>query len=708
MRWSLLASALLASLNSFAAQEEELSSEAAVEKIEVRGSYIDGYGAHNASGASRINLPIKEIAQSISVITSAQMNDYQLNGINSVLDTATGVNVERVETDRTYYSARGFDITNFQVDGIGLPLIRGNNHGDGDSAIYDRIEVVRGANGLMTGVGNPSATINFIRKRPTVDNVFSVKASLGSWQTKRLEADGSYRINSELGIRGVAVAQSGDSYLDRYEQDKHVAYLLAEYQLTEDTAISLSHVYSKKEADGNNWGANPLFYTDGSATDYDVSLNTAADWAYWDVEQNNSVLELSHHFANNWYLRGTYSYKQTDEDSELFYVYGTPDRVNELGLMGYASEYDHNEKTELFDLYIAGDFGLFGRQHEFVAGVNHADMHFEDISLYDYTTGNGFPVMPSLLNWKGNTPRPVFLDGLTGADVDRKQQAVYFTTRFSISDDFHVTAGGRQNDWQVTGDSYDVAQDANDNEFIPYFGAVYALNEGVSAYASYTETFLSQTELDIDDKALDPVTGESKEIGIKAQWFNDRLITTIAYFDLVQRNLAELDPTTANLAPDQQRYRGAKGIESSGVEVEVAGEVLPGLQTSFGYSDFSIEGNELVERYTPQRLVKFAATYTHPRFKRFSFGVNMRWQEAISRQQGIVAEGFVNAGDIIMTHQDAYSIIDLMARYQIQENLALTLNVNNITDEKYLTSLYWAQGYYGAPAHYSVTINWAL
>ena len=91
------------------------------------------------------------------------------------------VNVERIETDRTYYTARGFDITNFQVDGVGLPLTSGNNHADEDTSVYDRIEVIRGANGLMTGVGNPSATINFIRKRPTAENDFNVSAQLGSW-----------------------------------------------------------------------------------------------------------------------------------------------------------------------------------------------------------------------------------------------------------------------------------------------------------------------------------------------------------------------------------------------------------------------------------------------------------------------------------------------------------------------------------------------
>lgn len=156
-----------------------------IEKIEVRGRYVQGYNAHSVGGASRLDLAIIDIPQSVSVITDAQLDDFQLNDINSALDSATGINVERIETDRTYYTARGFDITNFQIDGVGLPLTSGNNHADEDTAIYDRIEVIRGANGLMTGVGNPSATVNFIRKRPTSDNQLKLQASYGSFNKDR-------------------------------------------------------------------------------------------------------------------------------------------------------------------------------------------------------------------------------------------------------------------------------------------------------------------------------------------------------------------------------------------------------------------------------------------------------------------------------------------------------------------------------------------
>ena len=254
-----------------------------IETIEVKGNYLKGYSAHSASGASRLALDIIDIPQSVSVITETQMSDYQLNDIDTVLDTATGVNVERIETNRTYYTARGFDITNFQVDGVGLPLSSGNNHSGEDTAIFDRIEVIRGANGLMTGVGNPSATINFIRKRPNAENELVLNASLGSWSSNRIAIDGSYNFSDETAIRAVAVTQNADSYLDRYSTEKDIFYVFLQHQLSDNTEFSLSHSFSDSKANGNSWGANPLFYSDGSATNYDSSTSTSANWSNWDI-----------------------------------------------------------------------------------------------------------------------------------------------------------------------------------------------------------------------------------------------------------------------------------------------------------------------------------------------------------------------------------------------------------------------------------------
>jgi outer membrane receptor for ferric coprogen and ferric-rhodotorulic acid len=705
-----LSLAIAISLGSFAvpkvlANEAE---ETAIEKITVSGSFIDGYNAHSASGASRMELAIKDIPQSVSVITSAQLEDFQLTDVNLALDTATGVNVERIETDRTYYTARGFDITNFQIDGIGLPLTSGNNHAGDDTAIYDRIEIIRGANGLMTGVGNPSATVNYIRKRPTELNQTQLRGSLGSFDLYRLEADTSYRFNDTFSARAVLVQQDQDSYLDRYSRESQVAYVFINADLSEDTQLSFSHSYNNSDAEGNLWGALPLYYTDGSPTDYDRSTSTSADWSNWQVVTNNSVLELTHSFSSEWGLRATYSHKTTDEDSELFYVFGTPDRDTELGLTGYASEYILDDEHNLFDIYVDGEFTLFDREHQLVAGLNYSTLDYTDRSLYDFTTGNGFPALPDLNTWDGNAVFPILVDGEAGSDVEQTQKAVYITARFNVFDGFHLMLGGRQNEWEVEGESYGVDRTVSDSDFIPYAGVVYDITDDINIYASYTETFQAQSELDIDNNQLSPVVGESQEIGFKFDLFDNRAVANITYFDVQQTNLAIVDPLTANLSPELIRYVGSDGIGSHGFELDIAGEIYSGLNLSLGLTDFSISGEDLVADYTPETLFKAAAIYQPDFIDGLSVGVNLRWQSSISRLQGSVADGFVNAGEDIVTKQDAYAVADLLVKYDINDDISLSFNVFNLSDEKYLTSLYWAQSYYGAPRSYSATLTWSF
>lgn len=149
----------------------------------------DSYTTGETNTATRFDLSPRETPQSVSVITRTQMDDFGVTDVDDALASTTGVTVEQVETDRTYYTARGFDITNFQVDGVGVPFVYGNVYGNLDTAFYDRIEVLRGGTGLMAGMSDPSATINFVRKRPTREWQAAAGAMVGSWNNRRVDAD---------------------------------------------------------------------------------------------------------------------------------------------------------------------------------------------------------------------------------------------------------------------------------------------------------------------------------------------------------------------------------------------------------------------------------------------------------------------------------------------------------------------------------------
>lgn len=142
------------------------------------------YTTGATSSATGLSLSPRETPQSVTVVTRQQMDDQGVQSVSDALRNTPGVSTQKYDSDRTEFSARGFAITNFQYDGVNQPYdgVYGENPNNGDdTASLDRIEVIKGATGLMTGSGDPAATVNLIRKKPTREFKASVSGTVGSW-----------------------------------------------------------------------------------------------------------------------------------------------------------------------------------------------------------------------------------------------------------------------------------------------------------------------------------------------------------------------------------------------------------------------------------------------------------------------------------------------------------------------------------------------
>ncbi|MNZ25119.1 Ferric-pseudobactin BN7/BN8 receptor precursor [compost metagenome] len=656
----------------------------------------DSYQAKPSSAATRLELTPRQTPQSVSTITRAQLDDFKLTSVNDALKYTPGIAVQEVETDRTYFTARGFDITNFQYDGIGAPFVYGNLDGSIDTAPFERIEVVRGANGLMSGTGNPSATINFVRKRPTATPQARVDLTAGSWDKRRIDTDVSGPLTASGNVRGrlVYAHEDKNSYLDRYSREKNVFHGVLEADLSERTTLSLGHTLQKTAADSPMWGALPLYFSDGSATDFSRSTSTAADWAFWDNQEQRTFVELEHDLGNGWQAKGVLTRVEKEGDARLFYVYGTPDAASGLGLFSYPSLYEDDNRQWLADLYVSGPFALLGREHELVAGVNWSKSELDDVSHYGQ--GIGTP-LPPLQDWRGDYPLPAFDAAVDGSSFEDKQKSAYAATRLSLADPLTLIAGARATWVDSEGESYGRARSREDDAITPYAGLVYDLSEQYSVYASYTEIFDPQTRLDASGERLDPVEGRSFELGVKGELFDGRLNVAAATFKTYQDNMAE----SAGFVGGRQIYDGVDYL-SEGYELELSGELLPGLQASAGYTFVDVQDAEHrhAKTYAPKHLLRAATTYRLPQLPQLKVGANLSWQDAIHRDVSL-ADG--STGKI---EQDSYALVGLMASYDIDPNWSVAANLNNLTDEKYISSLYWEQGYYGAPRNASMTVSW--
>ena len=201
----------------------------------------EGYQGKPSATTTRLNLTAQETPQGVTSIKREQLDDFKLNSIRDVLDSTPGVNVQKIETDRTYFTARGFDITNFQYDGMGMPLNGGLLVGDIDMAPYEQVDILHGANGLMSGTGNPSATVNFVRKRPTADTQATVSVSAGSWDKRRVDLDVSGPLTDSGNVRGrfIYASDTGNSYLDRYSREKNILSGLLAFDLTDSDTLTV-------------------------------------------------------------------------------------------------------------------------------------------------------------------------------------------------------------------------------------------------------------------------------------------------------------------------------------------------------------------------------------------------------------------------------------------------------------------------------------
>ena len=667
-------------------------------------SDTDSYKAKRSSAATKLDLTPRQTPQAVSTITEAQLRDFQLTSVNDALKAAPGVQVQEVETDRTYYTARGFDITNFQYDGISVPFVYGNVEGDLDTAMYERVEVIRGANGLISGTGNPSATVNFVRKRPTVTPQARVDLTAGSWDKRRIDTDVSGALNDAGTVRGrlVYANENKNSYLDRYSREKNVFHGVLDFDLDDSTVFTLGHTLQTSDANSPMWGALPLVYQDGGETDYSRSTSTSTDWAYWDNQENRTFAELAHTFGNDWQAKAVLTRVEKKSDGSMFYIYGTPNRATGAGLYSYPSEYKEKNTQLIADLQASGPFSLAGREHEATLGASWSRSELEDRSWYDSTTGT---MLPPLEDWGGDYAKPRNDNGSAGSDFTDRMQSFYGAARWSLSDDLSLITGARVVDVKSDGTNYGLAKSSKQTgKVVPYAGVVYDITEQYSVYASYTEIFTPQTKNDATGSRLAPLEGVNYEAGIKGELFDDKVNVALAVFRTEQDNFAEQAGVNGGVA----YYRAIEGLTSEGYELEFSGEPVDGLQLSAGYTFVDItnaDGSHGVT-YSPKHMIKTAATYRIPGMDKLKVGAAVRWQDAIKTAvtlTGDDGETVIGSAD---ARQKAYAVVDLMASYDIDPNWSVSANLNNVTNEKYLTSLYWTQAYYGAPRNVSATLTW--
>lgn len=657
-----------------------------------------------SNGATNLDLDAKDTPQSISTVPQEQMQDFGADDINDALRLATGIRVEQVGTNQTQFLSRGFEIKNTQIDGIGMPNNWGIVTNDMDSFGYQKVEVIRGANGLLTGVGNASGTINYVRKRPTNDAEGLVGVSYGSWDTKRIQGDYSTPLTADGRWAGrvVGVYQDGDSYLRDFDSKRSYLYAVVDGQIGEHGALAIG--YSRQQSDTNNnmWGTLTFVSNTGDQLDLPRDASTTLDWTYWNATTQTAFVEYTQELGEDWEAKLTYNYRDSDSPSELFMAYSSTglDPDTGTGLYGWAFKSDTKSPANLFDASIKGNYDLFGQPDEATVGVSLAkSRQTQDYYPTDFT-GVAFGALPGFPYAGDAIPEPTWGDRVFYTSLDQQVARAYAVTRLTLADRLHAILGVNWTQYHREGlDTSAVAFDQTQGNTSPYVGLNYDFSNKVTAYANYSYIYQPQDEYTASHVYIDPSKGTNYELGLKAEWLDGRLLTTLAWFDAKQQGLATFAGTIFETDYAFAYYTGVD-VESRGVEMEATGKINQYADVVLGYTHLDMSGTDGSKTYpwVPRDMANLALSTRVPGLMQLSLGTSGRWQSATSNTD--TYSGY-------LVRQGSYAVLNAFAAWQFAPGVTLRGNVNNITDHKYINSLYIAS-YYAAPVNYTVSLDWSF
>jgi len=663
------------------------------------------YTPGSIATATRLVLTPKETPQSVSVITRKHMDDFGLNNVDDVMRHTPGITVSAFDTERSNYYARGFSINNFQYDGIpstarNVAYSAGNTLSD--MAIYDRVEVLKGATGLLTGAGSLGATINLVRKKPTADFQGHATLGAGSWDNYRSELDVSGPMTESGNVRGRAVAAYQDkrSFMDRYSRKSPTYYGIMEFDLSPDTLLTVGGDYQDSLPTASSWsGSFPLINANGERNSVKRSFNNAADWSSWEQYTRTVFAMLEHDLGNGWVGKLQLDHKINGYHALMGSIQGDqpqPDGTAQLTSGKYTGE----TVSDSADLYVSGPFSLGGREHELVLGGSISASEWKGKGYWNLS-----PNIVDFNNWHGNAREPDWGTAQSLTDDTVRQTGAYMTTRLNLADDVKLLLGGRVVNYQVTGYNPNYRESGR---FVPYIGAVYDLNDTYAVYASYTDIFMPQENYnrDRDNKLLEPDEGQNWELGVKADFLDGRVNASAAYFEIHESNRALSDDEYNNQTPipNNYAYKSSKAV-TKGYEVEMSGEIAPGWQLQAGYTHKVVRDDKDVKisTFEPEDQIKLYTTYKlKGNLDKLTVGGGVRWQSM--GWQDIYNTPHTQYEEF---SQDAYWLVDLMTRYQVTKNLSTTLNVNNLFDKSYYTNIgFYNSAAYGEPRNFMVTTRW--
>ncbi|CAI8902876.1 TonB-dependent siderophore receptor [Pseudomonas sp. MWU12-3103b] len=624
--------------------------------------------------ATRTSTPVRYVPQAIDSIKTTNVADY---GTNDIGDALSGIPNVSSSADTRFDSLRirGFDASNdFYLDGI-----RDDSQYKRDLHNIERVEVLKGPAAVLYGRGSQGGIVNRVSKLPEFGRRSTIEAQGGSDDLRSLYADLSTDPSENLSLRLNMGNMDENSFRDGVSGNRQLFAPSMSWQLTPDLNWLVQYEYSRynRTPDRGIPGVN------GRPADVGRDTTYGNDHDFIDDKAQSLRSKLTYEINDNWQLRQTLGVFKLDSDFDNTYLTSFDPKTNKVARQHW--QQDLTTRNVYNNLELEGGFDTFGLEHRLLTGVEIGSQR-RDPKLYNAATGKtpGAQPVPSLDLFNPNRElrhtgsMQVFSDSHTEVE----SRAVYVQDQLRLNDQWQLLAGLRYDTFDIesTNQLKNLTEDRDSHSTSPRFGIVWTPLQNHSFYASWSKTFspVGGGLIGITPGAagnsndLSPELTKQKEIGVKSDWLDDRLSTTLAVYDLELYNRRTSDPNdpTLTVMTGLQRSRG--------VELTATGKLVGNwyMRGGVGVQDTTIEkDNNGLEGKRVNNVAKHNGSLF------LTWKPEMGWYG----ETGLTLVGQRYADNANTTVLPGYGRWDALVGYRFKD-WDLRAALNNITDREYYAS----------------------
>lgn len=660
----------------------------ALDEVVVNGNKEAQYIEVKASESLRIGADLIEIPQNITVTTRQTIRDLGVLNKSEIGRTVSGIVRSYGEDLDMSFQIRGMNSTyNTYRNGVGGPIWWNAQE---DAAMIEKVEFVKGPAGFMLANAEPGGLLNTVTKQPTHQRIGEISMGLGSYNLMRTAIDlgGEFVKDGKVTYRLNTGMQRNGQYYKFGNMTRTFFCPVIKYDFDEKTSITVEHNFVQAVAQENT---HNLFTINGNffAIPSSLAINDPNIGSFMGRDVYTRV-NAQYQVNKNWRLSFNAAYMTTDWDGYAQYVEGISPTKDSLYRYSYYS--DWSGKLFNSQLFLNGEFNTGRLSHNVLFGIDFGDG--TEGSVYGDNWGQRKYTL-SIANPTYYQPK----DSLRNFSHDlkwlavNKWQALYLQDHLKIFDRVILTLAGRFT-YLTTGQDYnspdDPAYEINDQAFTPRLGITYMISPSISAYGLYDQSFLAQRGAIYGGTRLKPLKGSNREIGFKGLFLDKKLSVSTAWYDITKNNVGIADPE------HQGFFLETGQVRSTGVEIDITGNITPDLMVIANYSKINARITEdsdstligLKNQGTPDQVANGWLKYKVPGGKLKGLGIGFGVQY-VGLRSGVYPGWNSADGNKFLP---AYTIFDASVSYST-EKFSVGLNAYNLANKKYAANGSWYSDY---------------